>query len=50
MSENEMKVSENNVGKEILDGWFAESMKALDKVFESAEKIIEDQSKRAEKA
>ena len=41
MSENEMKLSENNVGKEILDGWFAESMKALDKMFESAEKIIE---------
>ena len=41
MSENEMKVSENNVGKEILDGWFVESMKALDEMFESAEKIIE---------
>lgn len=49
MSENEMKVSENNVGKEILDGWFAESMKALDKVFESAEKIIEKNRKEETK-
>lgn len=37
LRENEKK----NVGKVIMDGWFAESMKALDKVFESAEKIIE---------
>ena len=41
MSENEMKVSENNVGNEIFGGCFSEAMEALDKALEIADRIIE---------